>query len=75
MDVLRWAAFPEGLRMYALIAFLALVAIGYYASHQHGSDSDAIEINTKQTRQDLRLVACLLGAILVMLGFIADKIH
>jgi len=62
--------------MFTLGAFIALVVIGYAGSRAQRSDSsESIEHLTLQTRQDLRVIAYLLAAILVALGIIADRIH
>ena len=69
--------------MFTTIAFFALAGLGWLAQRYNqqeqaspGSFSDEI---VRQSicfaRQDLRLVAYGLAAILVMLGIIADRIH
>ena len=54
---------------------MALVALGYFAQRQQQFDKEDMETNTRHAHQDLRLVAYLLGAILVTLGIIADRLH
>lgn len=61
--------------MFTIGAFLAFAAIAWFTDRHQRGDPDDVEVNIKHTRQDLRLVAYLLAAILVMLGIIADKIH
>jgi uncharacterized membrane protein YiaA len=61
--------------MYAVGAFVAGIIIALYVSSVQKSDDDKVEDNIKHSRQDLRLIAVLLFAILVLLGVIADRIH
>jgi hypothetical protein len=61
--------------MFTMIAFFVIAGIAFFADRQHKHDSSDLDINVKQVRQDLRLIAYELAAVLVMLGVIADKIH
>lgn len=61
--------------MFSGIALVAVVGLALLAGRTQRSDSDRLEDNAKQARQDLRIVAYLLAAILVMLGIIADRMH
>lgn len=61
--------------MFATAALFALAAIGLYVSRQNDRDPGDPEAIIRHARQDLRLIACLLMGILVLLGLIADRIH
>ena len=61
--------------MYAVGAFVAGIIIAFYVSSVQKSDHDKVEDNIKHSRHDLRLIAVLLFAILILLGVIADRIH
>ena len=56
-------------------AFLTAILITFISYRQQNSDSNDTDINTKHSRQDLRLIAYFLFAILITLGIIADRIH
>jgi len=61
--------------MFVTAAGFAVAAIGLYVSRQNNRDpADTAEI-IRHARQDIRLIAYLLAGILVMLGFIADRVH
>jgi hypothetical protein len=61
--------------MFTIIGFAAVALVGWSAARRQPSDSDDPDINAKQTRQDLRFIAYLLCAVVVMLGVVADRIH
>jgi hypothetical protein len=61
--------------MYAVGAFVAGIIITLYVSSVQNSDADKVEDTIRHSRQDLRLIAVLLFAILILLGVIADRIH
>jgi hypothetical protein len=66
--------------MLALILFLAImgsVAVERRADLRRTLESapDAEARQSELRRQDLRQIAYLLGAILIMLGLIADRLH
>lgn len=69
--------------MFTVIAFLLVGVIGWYADRMNVKDRSNIAILSDDevrsailhTRQDVKFVAFLLGAIIVMLGIIADRIH
>jgi hypothetical protein len=63
------------LPVFTICAFVGMMLIGRAAAKDNYRDSGEMDINIKQSRQDLRLIAYLLGAILVMLGIIADRLH
>ena len=53
---------------YTFMAFALLVALGIGAVSQANTDSEETATNIKHGRQDLRLIAYLLGGVLIMLG-------
>jgi hypothetical protein len=55
------------------IAILVLLVIG--AGSLAKSDPEDARTNIKHSRQDLRLIAYLLGGVLIMLGVIVDRLH
>jgi hypothetical protein len=69
--------------MFTIMAFIAVAGLGWSA--QRTLDKERIGIATfsdeelrqsiVHSRQDLRLIAYGMAAIIVMLGIIADKIH
>lgn len=61
--------------MFTVLAFIGITLIAWKVSRKQDDDTDNLEINTMQVRQDMRLVAYLLAGILVMLGVISDRIH
>jgi hypothetical protein len=61
--------------IFTICAFVGMTLIARAAAKDNYRDSDEMDINIKHSRQDLRLIAYLLGAILVMLGIIADRLH
>lgn len=67
--------------MFTALACVAFAVIGYISDKMAQSDpyGKGFEEDTstyiRHSRQDLRLIAYLLAAILVMLGIIADRIH
>jgi hypothetical protein len=62
--------------MFTLLAFGTLAGAGWVAARRQRFDNvDNQDVNILQSRQDLRLIAYLLAAILVALGIIADRIH
>jgi hypothetical protein len=63
------------LLMFTIGSLLLIVAIFWFIERHQRADSDDIETNTKHARQDLRLIAYILAAILFMLGIVADRIH
>ena len=69
--------------MFTFVAIAIVVGLGWYADRNHnkerpGYDSLSGEDRLQQLalhgRQDLKLIALLLGGILFMLGIIADRI-
>jgi hypothetical protein len=50
----------------------AMVFMAWFSERNQRRDSDAIQINIKQSRQDLRLITFLLTAVVVLL---ATKLH
>ena len=69
--------------MFTLAALLALGAIGWLVGRANVRDraivavlsDDEVRTAILHARQDIKLVAFMLGAILLMLGIIADRIH
>ena len=68
--------------MFMTLAFLAIAGLGWFAlrtenkERQSSSlfDDDQVRQSIMFAREDIRLVAYLLAAVLVMLGVIADKV-
>jgi hypothetical protein len=69
--------------MFTLIAFAAIAGLAWVAQRSHSKEVAAtVTVSDEEirqsiyfARQDLRLIAYVLAAILVMLGIIADKVH
>jgi hypothetical protein len=70
--------------MFTIIAFLGLAAAGWWSNRREASertqkavseDDDFLRARIVFIRQDVRLLAYLLAAILIMLGIIADRLH
>ena len=70
--------------MFTIIAAVALVAISYWADRLSDTeavqravvfDDDIVRQSVVFARRDLRLIAWVLAAMLIMLGVIADRIH
>jgi|1186.fasta_scaffold257062_1 hypothetical protein len=61
--------------MFSVIAFVIGTVVAWRASTAQEDDPDDVPTNIKHTRQDLRLIAWLLYAILIALGVIADRLH
>jgi hypothetical protein len=70
--------------MFTVIASIAVLAITYWTDRLSDKeavqrsmvfDDDIVRQNVIFARRDLRLIAWMLAAMLVMLGIIADRIH
>jgi hypothetical protein len=69
--------------MFTALAIVLIVAIGWYVERANVHERSIVatlsdnEVRTAilHGRQELKLVAFLLGGILIMLGLIADRIH
>jgi hypothetical protein len=68
--------------MFTVGAFFLLALITWYGNHENEKDRpsydrapDDIRLLALHTRQDIKLIAFLLGGIIVMLGIIADRIR
>jgi hypothetical protein len=61
--------------MFTLLSVGMVVSICVVTERRQNKDSDDTIENIKHSRQDLRLIAYLLFAALVMLGVIADRLH
>ena len=70
--------------MFTIIACFAVVAIAVWTDRQSDKevvgrpsvfDDELIRQSVVFARRDLRLIAWVLAAILIVLGIIADKIH
>jgi hypothetical protein len=60
--------------MFKGAACFAIAFIAWRTSRLQNSDPEDVATNIRHSRQDLRLIAYLLFAILVALGVIADRI-
>src|SRR5262245_13170842 len=74
----------EGRLMFTIIACFAVVAIAVWTDRQSDKemvgrpsvfDDDLVRQSIVFARRDLRLIAWVLAAILIVLGIIADRIH
>jgi hypothetical protein len=74
----------SGPDMFTVIASVAVLAITYWTDRLSDKeavqrsmvfDDDIVRQNVIFARRDLRLIAWMLAAMLVMLGIIADRIH
>jgi len=70
--------------MFTIIACFAVVAIAVWSDRQSDKemvarpsvfDDDLVRQSVVFVRRDLRLIAWVLAAILIVLGIIADRIH
>jgi hypothetical protein len=69
--------------MFTIGAFFLIAAIGWYIGRANVKDRQIIAIVSDEelrtailhARQDLKLIAFLLGGILLALGVVADRIH
>jgi hypothetical protein len=67
--------------VFTIIACVAVIGVGYWVSdketvgRQFVFDDDLIRQSIVFARRDLRLIAWVLAAILIMLGIIADRVH
>ena len=70
--------------MFTIIACFAVVAIAVWTDRQSDKevvgrpsvfDDDLVRQSVVFVRRDLRLIAWMLAAILILLGIIADRIH
>jgi hypothetical protein len=61
--------------MFTAIGCGILVLVGFLANREQSKDSGSTDDYIRYTRQDIRMVVWLLGAVVVMLGIIADRIH
>ena len=70
--------------MFTIIACFAVVAIAVWTDRQSDKevvgrpsvfDDDLVRQSVDFVRRDLRLIAWMLAAILIVLGIIADRIH
>jgi hypothetical protein len=62
--------------MFTSLAMITVAILGWMAQRQQRFDrAENSDVNIMQSRQDLRLIAYLLAAILVTLSVIADRIH
>ena len=70
--------------MFTIIASVAVVAISYWTDRLSDKeviqravvfDDDKVRQSVVFARRDLRLIAWMLAAMLIMLGIIADRIH
>jgi hypothetical protein len=69
--------------MFTVLGFIAVGLIGWYADRANIQDRQHVSLVSDEearqsvlhARQDLKLIAFLLMAIIVMLGIVADRIH
>jgi hypothetical protein len=70
--------------MFTIIACVAVIGVGYWTDRLSDKetvgrpfvfDDDLIRQSIVFARRDLRLIAWVLAAILIMLGIIADRVH
>ena len=61
--------------LFTVIALFAVGGVALFANRQQHFSTDDMQINAKQIRQELRVVAYLLAGIVILLGIIADRIH
>ena len=61
--------------MFTAIGCGILVLVGFLANREQNKDSASTDDYIRYTRQDIRMVVWLLGAVVAMLGIIADRIH
>ncbi len=61
--------------LFTVIAFFVVVGVALFANRQQWFSTDNIQVTAKQIRQELRVVAYLLAAIVILLGVIADRTH
>jgi hypothetical protein len=61
--------------MFTILAFIVMVAIFLFIERRQRYDVDEMETNLLHARQDLRLIAYILMAVLLILGIVADKLH
>jgi len=61
--------------MFTALSLFALVGIAFLVMRTNARDAAGKDEQVRHIRQDVRLLAYLLAAILVMLGIIADRIH
>jgi hypothetical protein len=68
--------------MFTLVALILIVGAGWYADNRHEkdrkniaiSDDDEVRSVILHARQDIKLLVFLLGAVVLMLGIIADRL-
>jgi hypothetical protein len=61
--------------VFTLIGIGIIVLVAFLSNREQRKDGGSTDDYIKYTRQDTRLVAWLLAAVVVMLGVIADRIH
>jgi hypothetical protein len=70
--------------MFTLGAFILVALIGWYVNGKNEEDrptydnaalDDRIWVLVLHARQDLKLIAFFQGAIIIMLGILADRLH
>lgn len=61
--------------MFTALSLFGLVGIAFLVMRDNAKDPTGKDEHVRHIRQDIRLAAYLLAAILVMLGIIADRIH
>ena len=61
--------------MFTLISIGMIALVTFLLDRQQSKDSSDTDDNIRHTRQDTRLTAYLLAAVVIMLGIIADRIR
>jgi len=61
--------------LFTMIGVGLVVLLAFLANREQNKDSGSTDDNIRYTRQDIRMVVWLLGAVVVMLGIVADRIH
>jgi hypothetical protein len=61
--------------MFTMIGIGLVVLLAFLANREQNKDSGSTDDNIRYTRQDIRTVAWLLAAVVIMLGIVADRIH
>ena len=80
---MRWADELMEQAMFTLGAIALTLLIAWFAQRKSEQDrtmydttsDDGIRLLLLHVRQDLKLIAFLLGAVVAMLGVIADRVH
>ena len=61
--------------LFTMIGIGLIVLLAFLAKREQNKDTGSTDDNIRYTRQDVRMVVWLLGAVVVMLGIVADRIY